>query len=436
MSIRVLKDRRILLGVTGGVAAYKAAFLASRLTQAGAIVDVVMTEAATRFVAPLTFQAVTRRVVYTDLFELPPDLGPDARAGEVQIPHIELSKSADLLLIAPATGNTLAKLAHGLADNLLTSIALATPGPLLIAPAMESDMWTHAATQANVATLVERGATLVGPAAGHLASGAEGVGRMSEPEEILEMARVVLGRSGDLAGRRVVVSAGGTREAIDPVRFISNYSSGKMGYALALAARDRGAQVTLVTAPTALPDPVGVETVHVESAAEMHETILSASEGADALVMAAAVADYRPAETAAQKIKKTVGQSPEGKHALTLQLTRTPDILAEVARLRELGRGSKVTVGFAAETEDLLANAREKLQRKRLDLIAANDVSATDAGFAVDTNRVTLLSADGTVDALPLMSKEAVAHEIWDRVCRLRTASVTADQRPRTTDPF
>jgi phosphopantothenoylcysteine decarboxylase/phosphopantothenate--cysteine ligase len=408
MHIRVLKDKHITLGVTGGVAAYKVAFLASRLTQAGAVVDVVMTEAATRFITPLSFQAVTRRAVYTDLFEVMPGPG----SNEVQIPHIALAKSADLLLIAPATGNTLAKLAHGLADNLLTNIALATSAPLLIAPAMESDMWAHPATQANVAVLVERGATLVGPATGHLASGAEGAGRMSEPEEILEMARMVLGREGDLAGWRVVVSAGGTREGIDPVRFISNYSSGKMGHALALTARDRGARVTLVTASTFLPDPVGVETLPVESAAEMCDVVLSASDGADALVMAAAVADYRPVEMAAQKIKKTGDQ-------LALHLTRTSDILAEVARLRESGHGPRVAVGFAAETQDLLDNAREKLQRKRLDLIAANDVTASNAGFFVDTNQVTLLSVDGTVDALPLMSKEEVAHEIWDRVRRL-----------------
>jgi phosphopantothenoylcysteine decarboxylase/phosphopantothenate--cysteine ligase len=408
MTIRVLEGRRILLGVTGGVAAYKAAFLASHLTQAGAVVDVVMTPASARFVTPLTFEAVTRRVVYMDMFELT----TGDSSGGVQIPHIALAKAADLLLIAPATGNTLAKLAHGLADNLLTAIALATPAQALIAPAMESDMWAHPATQANVATLRDRGMTFVGPAAGRLASGAHGVGRMSEPEEILEMARVVLGRSGDLAGRRLVVSAGGTREAIDPVRFISNHSSGKMGYALALAARDRGAHVTLVTAPTCLADPGGVELVKIETALQMRNAVLAACQGADALVMAAAVADYSPVEAAAQKIKKTGDQ-------LTLQLSRTPDILAEVARLREAGSGPKAVVGFAAETEDLLANAREKLGRKRLDLIAANDVSATDAGFAVDTNRVTLLSADGSVEALPLMSKDEVAHEIWDRVCRL-----------------
>jgi phosphopantothenoylcysteine decarboxylase/phosphopantothenate--cysteine ligase len=408
MSIRILQDKHILLGVTGGVAAYKAAFLASRLTQAGALVDVVMTEAATRFVAPLTFEAVTQRSVYTDMFELP----TGESYGEVQIPHIALAKAAHLLLIAPATGNTLAKLAHGLADNLLTAIALAAPAPLLIAPAMESDMWSHPATQVNVTILRDWGATFAGPVTGHLASGAEGVGRMSEPEEILEMTRVLLARGGDLVGRRVVISAGGTREAIDPVRFIGNHSSGKMGFALALAARDRGADVTLVTAPTCLADPVGVEMVKVKSAMQMRDAALSACDDADALVMAAAVADFYPVETATQKIKKSNDQ-------LTLELNRTPDILGEIARLRQAGRGPKVVVGFAAETEDLLTNARQKLERKGLDLIAANDVSAADSGFAVDTNRVTLLAADGSVESLPLMTKDEVAYEILDRIHQL-----------------
>lgn len=409
MTERLLRDKRLLLGVTGGVAAYKAVYIASRLTQAGAAVDVVMTEAAVRFVVPLTFQAVTRRAVHTDMFALPPQQGPDANPGDLQIPHIGLAKSADLFIVAPATANTLARLAQGQADNLLTAIALATRAPLLIAPAMESDMWTHPATEANVATLVDRGAKLVGPEAGHLASGEAGVGRMSEPEEILEMARVVLARSGDWAGRRVIVSAGGTREALDPVRFLSNRSTGKMGYALAVAARDRGADVTLVTAPTALADPLAMEVVHVDSAQEMCEAILTAADGADVLAMAAAVADYRPLETSSHKIKK-------GDDDLVLDLVRTDDILAEVAQVRAGGGGPKATIGFAAETRDLLDNARAKLERKRLDLIVANDVSATDAGFAVDTNRVTLLWADGTVEALPLMSKEQVAHIIWDRL--------------------
>jgi phosphopantothenoylcysteine decarboxylase/phosphopantothenate--cysteine ligase len=412
MEDHLLKSRHILLGVTGGVAAYKAVAVASWLTQRGAQVDVVMTEAAARFVTPLMFESVTRRRALTDMFDLTPNTAPDAHPGDLLIPHIALAQSADLLLIAPATANTLAKLAGGVADNLLTAIALAATAPLLIAPAMESHMWVHPATQANLATLVARGATVVGPVSGYLASGATGVGRMSEPEEIVAAARMVLARTGDLAGRRVVVSASGTREAIDPVRFIGNRSSGKMGYALAAAARDRGAQVVLVTAPTALPDPFGVETVHVESAGQMRDAVLSAADGAGALVMAAAVADYRPVEVKEQKIKKTGDR-------LTLELTRTPDILAEVARRRVAGHGPKVVVGFAAETQDLLENARAKLERKRLDMIAANDVSAADAGFAVDTNRVTLLWADGTVEALPLLSKDEVAHAIWDRLRRL-----------------
>ena len=437
MDDRLLKDMHVLLGVTGGVSAYKAAAVASRLAQAGAVVDVVMTEAATRFVAPLTFESVTRRRVYTDMFALAANSAPDVRAalvpppgearkstalrrglpnasggGDQLISHIALAQAADLVVIAPATANTLAKMAHGIADNLLTAILLAATAPLLIAPAMESHMWEHPATQANVATLVARGAALVGPAAGHLASGAAGVGRMSEPEEIVAAARLFLARRGDMSGRRVVVSAGGTRETIDPVRFIGNRSSGKMGYALAAAARDRGAQVVLVTAPTALPDPFGVQVVHVESAQQMCDAVLTAVDGADALVMAAAVADYRPVETKDQKIKKT-GET------LTLELTRTADILSQVAELRAAGRGPRVAVGFAAETQELLANARAKLEQKRLDLIVANDVSASDAGFAVDTNRVTLLSADGAVEQLSLMTKEEVSHIIWERVARL-----------------
>lgn len=406
---RLLAGRRVLLGVTGGVAAYKAVMVASRLTQAGAVVDVVMTEAATRFVAPLSFESVTQRRSYTDMFALPADTAPEADPGDLLIPHVALARAADLVIIAPATANTLAKLAHGVADNLLTATALAATAPLLIAPAMESHMWEHPATQANLAALTARGVSTVGPGSGHLASGAAGVGRMSEPEDVVAAGRLLLARNGDLAGRRVVVSAGGTREAIDPVRFIGNRSSGKMGYALATAARDRGAEVMLVAAPTALSDPVGIEVVHVESAEQMQQAVMSAVVEADAMVMAAAVADYQPGETQAHKIKKT-------GERLMLELTRTPDILAEVAELRASGRGARVVVGFAAETEDLLDNARAKLQRKRLDLIVANDVSAPDAGFAVDTNRVTLLWACGTVEPLPLMSKDDVAHAIWDRL--------------------
>ncbi len=402
--IRIVQDKRIVLGVTGGIAAYKAATVCSRLIQAGAVVDVVMTAAAQKFIAPLTFQALTHRGVYTDIFTIPD--------GE-NIPHIVLANDADLLLIAPATANTLGKLAGGLADDLLSTIALATPAPLLLAPAMESDMWQHPATQANVNKLEAWGATMVGPAQGRLASGEVGPGRMAEPEEILEMVQVVLGHRGDLAGQRVVVTAGGTREAIDPVRFIGNRATGKMGYAIATVARNRGAMVTLITTAP-LPAPVGVEVIPVNSAEEMQDAVLTTTREADMLVMAAAVADFRAKRVAQQKIKKH-----EHGEGLVIELGRNPDILAEVAAQKAAGQGPKITVGFAAETEDLVANARGKLERKRLDVIVANDVNAADAGFAVDTNRVVLLVKDGTVKELPLMRKIDVAEAIFDTVLAL-----------------
>lgn len=400
--IKILHNKRIILGVTGGIAAYKAATICSRLVQAGALVDVVMTDSAQKFITPLTFQALTHRPVYTDMFHIPDD---------ENIPHIALADAADLLIIAPATANTIGKLANGLADNLLTAIALATPAPVLIAPAMETDMWRHPATQANAQKLQNWGVTLAGPAEGRLASGAMGQGRMVEPEEIIGNARVVLARRGKMAGKRVVVTAGGTREAIDPVRFVSNHSSGKMGYAIAQAASDRGAAVTLITT-VSLPAPYGAGVINVDSAEQMKQAVLEAVRQADALIMAAAVADFRPAAVAGQKIKKK-SDSSEG---LTLDMTRNPDILAEVAAQKSTGAGPRVTVGFAAETEELLNNAQGKLQRKKLDLIAANDVSASDAGFAVDTNRIMLLGADGSVEELPLMSKLEVADKILDRV--------------------
>jgi phosphopantothenoylcysteine decarboxylase/phosphopantothenate--cysteine ligase len=404
MPIKVLQDKRIVLGVTGGIAAYKAGEVCSHLVLGGALVDVVMTGPAQIFVTPLTFQALTHRPVYTNMFDIPP--------GE-NIPHIALADAADLLLIAPATAHTLARLANGLADDLLLAIALATPAPLLLAPAMETDMWRHPATQANIEKLRAWGATIVGPAEGRLASGAVGQGRMVEPEEIVSAARVVLGRHRDLAGWRVVVTAGGTREAVDPVRFVSNHSSGKMGYAIATAARDRGAFVTVITTTT-LPDPFGVEVIQVGSAAQMLAAVLETTRQADLLVMAAAVADFRPAAVAEQKIKKQ-----EDTEELILELVRNPDILAEVAGQKAAGHGPRITVGFAAETEDLLENAKGKLERKKLDLIVANDVSASDAGFAVDTNRVTLLAVDGSVEALPLMSKFEVAEAILDHIQHL-----------------
>lgn len=404
MSITVLAGKRIVLGVTGGIAAYKAATVCSRLVQAGAEVTVVMTGAAQKFITPLTFQALTHRPVYVDMFAIP---------GGENIPHIKLADNTDLLLIAPATATTIAKMANGLADNLLTAIALATPAPILLAPAMETDMWQHPATQANMQKLRDWGVLAVGPAAGRLASGAMGPGRMVEPEEIVATARLVLGRHGDLAGRRVVVTAGGTREAIDPVRCVTNHSSGKMGHAIAEVARDRGGAVTLITT-AAMANPAGIEVVRVDSAAQMQQAVLAASAMAEVLVMAAAVADFRPASAAEQKIKKTGEQS-----GLILELAPTVDILAEVAAAKSAGNGPRVTVGFAAETENLIKNAQGKLERKKLDLIAANDVTATDAGFGTDTNRVTLLGRDGSVEALPLMSKAEVAGAIFDRVVRL-----------------
>lgn len=393
-----LAGKRIVLGVTGGIAVYKAADLASKLAQAGALVDVVMTEAATRFVSPLTFQSVTRRLVHREMFA--------AITGEsetIKIAHVELARRADLLIIAPATANTLARLSYGLADELLSAIALAASCPLLIAPAMETHMWQHPATQENMGRLTQRGANVVGPHSGHLASGASGPGRMAEPAEILDAARWVIGRSGPLAGRRIVVTAGGTREPLDPVRYVGNRSSGKMGFAIAAAARDRGAAVTLVTAPADLPAPHGAQRVDVETAAQMHDAVLAACEGAHALIMAAAVADYRPAQPKAQKIKKEAGD-------LALTLTRTADVLSEAARRYP----RMVKIGFAAESEQLLRHARGKLEAKGLDLIIANDVTAPGSGFAVDTNQVTLLYRDGRVDALPLLSKAEVAERLLD----------------------
>jgi phosphopantothenoylcysteine decarboxylase/phosphopantothenate--cysteine ligase len=392
-----LKGKAIVLGVTGGIAAYKAAALCSHLVKAGALVDVILTDAAREFVTPLTFQALTHRPVVTEMFTL---------LAETEIGHVSLAKRADLLICAPATANTLAKMAAGLADNMLTTTALATEAPILIAPAMESHMWANSLTQDNVARLVRlRDVTLVGPGEGRLASGASGVGRMSEPEEILDAARWVLARSGPLAGRWVAVTAGGTREPLDPIRFLGNRSSGRMGYALARVARDLGARVTLVSTTGRLA-PFGTELVSVETASEMCRAVLQVLPDVDVLLMAAAVADYRPARQAEQKIKKT-------KEDLVLELSGTTDILAQVADRR---RDDQVIVGFAAETENLRENALGKLRQKHLDLIVANDARRA---MGAAENQVLFLSADGTEEQLPMLSKDEVAGRILDRVVTL-----------------
>ena len=403
----ILNDNHILLGVTGSIAAYKAADLASKLTQAGVRLDVILTPSAEKFVSPLTFQSVTGRRAYTDA-----DLwGSEAHVLHVGLAHPSAGTEPDLLVIAPCTANTLAKLAHGEADSLLAVVALSARCPLLIAPAMESNMYSHPATQENLAKLIERGAHVAGPAEGHLASGASGPGRMLETPELLGHIRLVLGQKGPLAAKKVVVTAGGTQEPLDPVRVLTNLSSGKQGYALAQAAIDAGAQVCLVSTVN-LPPPVGACIVKVHTAQEMLEAVLAESAAADALIMAAAVADFRPKNVAGSKLKKRDG-IPQ------VELEAAPDILETVADLRTGKVRPVIVVGFAAESRDLLENATKKLQSKKLDIIAANDISAADAGFSVDTNRVTLLYADGRSEALPLMSKSEVAETIVARVAAL-----------------
>ncbi len=410
----MLLNKHILVGICGGIASYKAVELVSQLQQAGALVDVILTEHAEEFVRPLTFSTMSHRPVYSDLWE------PSGRAAET---HIALAETAEILAIVPATANTLAKLAFGMADNMLTAVALATQAPLLVAPAMYRDMYTHPATQSNLRLLEERGATIVGPDVGRLASGAVGPGRLPETADLLGAISMVLGHKGDLAGRRVIVTAGGTQEPLDPVRFIGNRSSGKMGYALATEARDRGAEVLLISGPVELEVPYGMQLQPVETALEMRDAVRSAVAGADALVMSAAVADYRPATVATRKLKKGEVESGEGQgpgdgSGFTLQLVRNPDILGELAAIpaEQLSQRRLVRVGFAAETHDIVAYAQSKLEKKRLDLLVANDVSRSDSGFGTETNKVYIFHANGAMEDLPVMPKTGVAAVIWDRI--------------------
>jgi phosphopantothenoylcysteine decarboxylase/phosphopantothenate--cysteine ligase len=399
----IFTSKHLLLGITGSIAAYKAADLASKLIQEGAQVDVILTPAAEKFVTPLTFRSVTGRKAFTEA---------DLWGGEAHVLHVDLGHSADLLAIAPCTANTLAKLAHGIADNLLSITALAARCPILIAPAMDIGMFSHPATQENLKILVERGSWIAGPAEGRMASGLSGKGRMIEPAELLGHIRLVLGKNGKLAGRKVVVTAGGTQEPLDPVRVLTNRSSGKQGYALAQAAIDAGAQVTLIAVPTALSAPVGVRLVEVRTAQEMLGAVLAESAGAEALLMAAAPADFRPKTVAGDKLKKREG-IPQ------IELEAAPDILETVSDLGSGEKRPRLVVGFAAESRDLLENAAAKLASKKLDMIAANDITTPDAGFGTDANRVTLIYADGRQEALPLMSKSEVAETIVARVVAL-----------------
>jgi len=391
-----IEGKNIVLGVTGSIAAYKAAELASKLTQQSAVINVILSNSALEFISPLTFQSVTGRKAYTD---------SDLWGGEGHVVHVQIGHSTNLLLIAPASANTIAKLAHGIADNLLTVTALAAKCPIVIAPAMDAGMYNHPATQENIKILKGRGVHFIGPEEGHLASGLIGPGRMTEPSDIISEIRWLLSRNYPLNGRKIIVTAGGTREVLDPVRFISNYSSGKQGYALAQAALDFGGDVILISAPTSLKAPRGCELVKVESADQMLKAVLKEIDSAHALIMSAAVADFRPVVIEKEKIKKEKGID-------AIKLENTVDILSEVSKAKKTRNLELKIVGFAAESQNLKANAQKKMNDKGMDMIVANDITDPQAGFSVDTNKVLLIFSDGSTEQLPLLQKSDVAEKI------------------------
>ncbi|MGH2807517.1 MAG: bifunctional phosphopantothenoylcysteine decarboxylase/phosphopantothenate--cysteine ligase CoaBC [Actinomycetota bacterium] len=403
--LAAVQGKKILLCVTGGIAAYKIAFVARGLAQSGADVRVVMTRSAEKFIGAQTFAALTGNQVYTELF--PPAPGPD-------VPHVELARGADLAIVAPATANSIAKLALGFSDDLFSATLLTVRCPLIVVPAMHTEMWEHEATQANLATLERRGAIVVGPASGALSSGDEGPGRLVEPDEILAAAAKVLARSQDLLGKRVVVTAGGTQEPIDPVRFIGNRSSGLMGIEIADEAANRGAKVTLVIGPSNLAPPPEVDVVRVKTALEMRDAVFAAASDADAIVKAAAVADWQADMHADKKLKKAEGP-PQ------ISLVPTPDILSELGHSHGVRKPGGILIGFAAETEPdpaaLAALAEEKRRTKGADMIVANDVSSPDSGFEVPTNRAVIATADGTTD-VGLVTKRALAEAIVDTIAK------------------
>lgn len=393
----MLFGKKIVLGVTGGIAAYKACEIVSRLKKQGAEVRVVMTENATKLVAPLTFETLSGNFVYTDTFERAYEIG-----------HISLAKWADLFLVAPATANFIGKMAAGIADDILTTTAMAMPCPVAIAPAMNAVMWRSAANQANIDTLKNRGTRVIGPEAGLLACGDDDIGRMTEPDDIVKNIAEWIGKRRDLEGKRILVTAGPTREDIDPVRFLSNRSTGKMGYAIAEAARDRGASVTLVTGPVSLAKPQGIECVSILTTLELYDVMMERAPMNDAVIQAAAPADFRPARVSDQKIKKTGGE-------MSVDLVPNPDVALELGRRKTPGQ---VLVCFAAETNDVLAHARQKLVKKNADLLVANDVTQPGAGFGVDTNVITLIDAEST-ESIPMLTKREAADRILDRIASI-----------------
>jgi phosphopantothenoylcysteine decarboxylase/phosphopantothenate--cysteine ligase len=395
-----MKDKKIIVGVTGGIAAYKAAELVRILVKAGAVTRVAMTANAAEFVSPLTFEALSGNRVILEMFD----------PGTQPMAHIKWGQESDLIIIAPATANFIAKISHGAADDFLSTMLLASTAKILVCPSMNSEMYMNPVTQENIKRIVERGYMVLEPGEGELACGSEGTGRLLEPEDIAEQARIILTPK-DLAGLRLLVTAGPTVEPIDPVRYVSNRSSGKMGFSIARQALMRGASVTLVSGPTALPPPNGVKFRGVKTAVEMREAVLKCVGDADVVVKAAAVSDYRPREISAQKIKK-------GSDVMSLDLVKNPDILAELGEKRE---GEKyILVGFAAESEEVLANATKKLRDKNLDMVIVNDVTSEDAGFESDTNLVKIIHRDGSREDLPIMSKDEVANQILDRIKVLR----------------
>ena len=391
----ILKDKNIVLGVTGSIASYKAIDLASKLTQLEACVDVIMTQSATEFVKPLTFQSITHRSVISNIFD---------PASDMAINHVTLAERADVVIVAPATASTIAKIAHGISDDALGTTLLATEAPVIVAPAMDGNMFENLATQKNIATLIERNFFIAGPESGRLASGLTGTGRLLDTSKLVGAICMILGRAGDLTDSKILISAGGTQESIDPARIITNHSSGKMGYAIAEAARDRGAQVTLVTAPNHLEDIVGVNTIKVVSALDMQSNIESECIDADAIIMAAAVSDWRPENYSQEKLKKTESSKS------SIDLIKNPDIISSI------NKAGLIKVGFAAETQDIEINAKKKISAKNLDFVVANDITSETSGFSSDNNKVIIIHSDDTIERLPLMPKYDVGNAILDRV--------------------